>query len=155
MRSVKGAAKDLQVGLNLTIIILAFLSHPPLLNPDVQDNVDQDGRDGGQDEKGCCTSPLVPPVHCSAWALGGRREVEGGQKLTSTRETFPPLPSFVPASIFHTTTSWREDYLSDTNYVLSPPNCANDKRGHVKVNVGHLSKICTHCLLGHSASNCI
>ena len=61
-----------------------------------------------------------------------------GQKLTSTRETFSPLPSFVPASIFHPTTSWREDYLSDTNYVLSPPNCGNDKMGHVKVNVGHL-----------------
>ena len=72
---MSAAAKDLQVGKNLTIINSCL----PPLNPDDQDDVDQDGRDGGQDEKGCCTPPLVPPVHCSAWALGGRREVEGGK----------------------------------------------------------------------------
>ena len=55
--------------------------HPPV-NPDNPDgegggqvDVDQDGEQGGgmvdvEDEKGCCTPPLVPPV-LGPWGVEG------------------------------------------------------------------------------------
>ena len=115
------SCKDGPVSKNLATNFL------PPLNPDDQDHVEQYGGEVDvEDEKVYCTPPLVPPV-LEPW--GVEVEIPGGGRCSPEfdfylRNLFLLCP---PASIFHPTTSWGEDYLSDTNCALSPPNCATDK----------------------------